>query len=63
LTGVFFCVDVFELFTARRAALNVHEGPHSISRVLNAAPLVPGMVVSNEPGYYEAGAYGIRIGE
>ena len=27
------------------AALNVHEGPHSISRVLNGAPLVPGMVV------------------
>ena len=43
------------------AALNVHEGPHSISRVLNGAPLVPGMVVSNEPGYYESGQYGIRL--
>ena len=43
------------------AALNVHEGPHSISRVLNGCPLTPGMVVSNEPGYYEAGKYGIRI--
>ena len=43
------------------AALNVHEGPHSISRVLNGSPLVPGMIVSNEPGYYEANNYGIRI--
>ena len=43
------------------AALNVHEGPHSISRVLNSSPLVPGMIVSNEPGYYEANNYGIRI--
>lgn len=41
--------------------LSVHEGPHRISRVPNAQPLLPGMVVSNEPGYYKAGAYGIRI--
>ena len=44
-----------------RAALNVHEGPCSISRVLNAHALKPGMVISNEPGYYEAGNFGIRI--
>ena len=43
------------------AALNVHEGPQRISRVLDAHPLMPGMVVSNEPGYYEPGNFGIRI--
>ena len=41
--------------------LGVHEGPHRISKVPNRVALEPGMVVSNEPGYYEAGAYGIRI--
>lgn len=41
--------------------LNVHEGPHRISKVANSVALVPGMVVSNEPGYYKAGEYGIRI--
>jgi Xaa-Pro aminopeptidase len=40
--------------------LNVHEGPHSISRQSKVA-LKPGMVVTNEPGYYEAGVFGIRI--
>ncbi len=40
--------------------LNVHEGPQRIARA-GDAPLEPGMVVSNEPGYYKAGAYGIRI--
>lgn len=44
------------------AALNVHEGPHSISsRFYNTQPLLQGMVCSNEPGYYEDGAFGIRI--
>jgi len=44
------------------AALNVHEGPHSIScRVGNNVSLRPGMFVSNEPGYYEDGEFGIRI--
>lgn len=44
------------------AALNVHEGPHSIStRYANVVPLQPGMISSNEPGYYEAGSFGIRI--
>ena len=41
--------------------MNVHEGPHSISRALIAQPLVAGMIVSNEPGYYEEGNFGIRI--
>jgi Xaa-Pro aminopeptidase len=43
------------------AYLSVHEGPQRISKVPNRVALCPGMVVSNEPGYYEAGAYGIRI--
>ncbi len=42
--------------------LNVHEGPQGISyyRGLGVA-LQPGMVCSNEPGYYKAGAYGMRV--
>jgi Xaa-Pro aminopeptidase len=40
--------------------LSVHEGPQSISRA-GAAVLQPGMLISNEPGYYKEGAYGIRI--
>ena len=40
--------------------LNVHEGPQSISK-LNKIKLKPGMILSNEPGYYEKGKYGIRI--
>jgi Xaa-Pro aminopeptidase len=39
--------------------LSVHEGPARISK-LGGAPLEPGMILSNEPGYYKAGAYGIR---
>jgi Xaa-Pro aminopeptidase len=38
----------------------VHEGPQSISRA-GAAVIEPGMIISNEPGYYKEGAYGIRI--
>ncbi len=41
--------------------LCVHEGPHGISKLPSRAPLEPGMVVSNEPGYYKASSYGIRI--
>ncbi len=41
--------------------LGVHEGPHRIAKPWNAVPLQPGMIVSNEPGFYKAGAYGIRI--
>ncbi|MBM3952482.1 MAG: aminopeptidase P family protein [Rhodospirillales bacterium] len=41
--------------------LGVHEGPQRIAKGGSAAALRPGMVVSNEPGYYKTGAYGIRI--
>jgi len=41
--------------------LGVHEGPQRISKIPNKVALKPGMVVSNEPGYYRPGAYGIRI--
>lgn len=41
--------------------LSVHEGPAGISRAAKPVPLKPGMVLSNEPGFYEPGAYGIRI--
>ena len=40
--------------------LNVHEGPHAISKN-NKIKFQKGMVVSNEPGYYEKGKFGIRI--
>jgi Xaa-Pro aminopeptidase len=46
--------------------LSVHEGPQRISPVGSAQsggdePLQPGMILSNEPGYYKTGEYGIRI--
>lgn len=41
--------------------LGVHEGPQRISKAPNTVVLKPGMIVSNEPGYYKANAYGIRI--
>lgn len=41
--------------------LGVHEGPQNISSRPNPVPLGEGMVVSNEPGYYKEGQYGIRI--
>lgn len=40
--------------------LSVHEGPQGLSKRSHVA-LEPGMIVSNEPGYYKAGQYGIRI--
>ncbi len=40
--------------------LSVHEGPARIARVSDV-PLEPGMILSNEPGYYREGAFGIRI--
>eukprot|EP00981_Chlorochromonas_danica_P008053 scaffold1946_cov188-Ochromonas_danica.AAC.16 len=43
------------------AALNVHEGPQRIARVLDPVHLVAHMIVSNEPGYYQPGDFGIRI--
>ncbi|WP_374634886.1 aminopeptidase P family protein [Paracoccus sp. (in: a-proteobacteria)] len=42
------------------AGLSVHEGPVRISRVSDIA-LQPGMILSNEPGYYREGAFGIRL--
>ena len=41
--------------------LSVHEGPQRISKLPNNVALQPGMILSNEPGYYKEGAYGIRI--
>jgi len=41
--------------------LGVHEGPQRISKLPNSVALRPGMIVSNEPGYYKEGGYGIRI--
>lgn len=46
--------------------LSVHEGPHRIAKPRGGPSageqaLVPGMIVSNEPGYYKTGEYGIRI--
>ncbi|MCC7016076.1 MAG: aminopeptidase P family protein, partial [Rhodospirillales bacterium] len=41
--------------------LGVHEGPQRIAKSGNAVALRPGMVVSDEPGYYKTGAFGIRI--
>ncbi len=42
------------------AFLSVHEGPQRIAKTGHVA-LQAGMIVSNEPGYYRAGAYGIRL--
>ena len=41
-------------------ALCVHEGPQRLSKI-SEVPFEPGMIVSNEPGYYRQGAFGIRI--
>ncbi len=43
------------------AYLGVHEGPQRISKASLGPPLKPGMVISNEPGYYKTGEFGIRI--
>ncbi|QCX52287.1 aminopeptidase P family protein [Elizabethkingia sp. JS20170427COW] len=40
--------------------MNVHEGPQNIRKDMNPQELLPGMVVSNEPGYYVENKYGIR---
>ena len=42
------------------AFLSVHEGPQRLSRI-SEVPLRPGMILSNEPGYYREGAFGIRL--
>ena len=44
-----------------RHFLNVHEGPVSIRQECSETPVLPGMVLSNEPGIYREGEYGIRI--
>ena len=41
--------------------LGVHEGPQRISKRAGDAALMSGMIISNEPGYYKTGEYGIRI--
>ncbi len=41
--------------------LNVHEGPHQIRMEWRPAPLLPGMTVTDEPGLYLAGRFGVRI--
>jgi Xaa-Pro aminopeptidase len=43
------------------AYLGVHEGPAAFSRAAKPVPLAPGMILSNEPGFYAPGAYGIRL--
>lgn len=40
--------------------LGVHEGPARITKAPNTVPMEPGMILSNEPGYYKADAFGIR---
>ncbi len=41
--------------------LSVHEGPASLSRAARPVPIAAGMILSNEPGFYAPGAYGIRL--
>lgn len=41
--------------------LNVHEGPQSVSPVYNKTKLEPGMLITNEPGFYKKDEYGIRL--
>jgi Xaa-Pro aminopeptidase len=41
--------------------LGVHEGPQRIAKAPNSQALLPGMILSNEPGFYKAGEFGIRI--
>lgn len=41
--------------------LGVHEGPQRIAKMVNTQPLLTGMILSNEPGYYREGCWGIRI--
>lgn len=43
------------------AYLAVHEGPQRIAKFGSGEPLQDGMILSNEPGYYKAGEFGIRI--
>ena len=47
-----------ELAMVLDSFLSVHEGPQAISRH-NNVPLEPGMIISNEPGYYKKNSFGI----
>ena len=42
------------------AFLSVHEAPQRVGRAWNKTALQPGMIISNEPGYYRAGGFGMR---
>ena len=59
-----FETNWFKLFSRNRSwcwiFFNVHEGPHAISQY-NKVKLKEGMILSNEPGYYETNKFGIRI--
>jgi Xaa-Pro aminopeptidase len=41
--------------------LSVHEGPVSLSRTAKPVPIAAGIILSNEPGYYEPGRFGVRL--
>ncbi len=43
------------------SCLSVHEGPAALSRAARPVPIEAGMILSDEPGYYAPGAYGIRL--
>ncbi len=43
------------------SCLSVHEGPIGLSRAARAAPFEAGMIISDEPGFYLAGGYGVRL--
>ena len=40
--------------------LGVHEGPHDVRQNFNSQPLMPGMILSDEPGIYREGEHGVR---
>ena len=62
MPNIFFFFNVSGTGHGVGAALNVHEGPQNISfRYGNMTPLQKGMIVSNEPRYYEDHSFGIRI--
>ena len=53
----------FELGTGHSVGvyLGVHEGPQKIAKGWHSNPLLPGMIVSNDPRHYKVGSYGMRI--
>ena len=54
-------ISTMALVTAFGSYLNVHEGPQRIAKGADTTALMPGMILSNEPGFYQEGQYGIRI--